>query len=361
MKRARSTDSFNDEDRAEDRSGLHISERQPSGTSSRGDDAILILLLTDIGRDIDDTLALIALQGLQRRGKIRLVGVVGTGGAGIDRARVVRWWLRRFHIADHDCPVAYCRSEGKLACAIPAGTPVTADAALVDGSAAAMIVDLARAHAHRLVIFAIAPLAPLADALADAADLKLLRSNVHSLWIQGQVKLEAAGRLSPDFASFNLRENRQAALTVFNALQDYVPFRLLGKHAAYQVPLTPSDFSRWDGVLGSTEMTDLAKRNLAIFRSENPALFYKLYPVSEEQRTTADWFDALDVLSHPYDPLLAVFLTEGALFDPTHETGAAGVEHMHVGNEPGGKAGIVDAAALKSCLCTLVSDGLSSL
>ena len=42
-----------------------------------------VLLITDPGRDCDDTLALLALLNMQRNNCLRLVGVIGTGGTSI--------------------------------------------------------------------------------------------------------------------------------------------------------------------------------------------------------------------------------------------------------------------------------------
>ena len=50
------------------------------------------------------------------------------------------------------------------------------------------------------------------------------------------------------------------------------------------------------------------------FRQGNPALFYKIYDVPERHRSlhTDAWYDHLPhgVISHPYDPLLALALVE---------------------------------------------------
>ena len=60
-----------------------------------------ILLITDIGRDVDDTLAILALGGYALSSPdVEIAGVVATGGAGTTRARVVRFWLRRMGFPD---------------------------------------------------------------------------------------------------------------------------------------------------------------------------------------------------------------------------------------------------------------------
>lgn len=59
-----------------------------------------IILITDIGRDTDTPLALIALAN---HTLIELAGVITTGGNTINRGRVVRYWLRICGIKDDDC------------------------------------------------------------------------------------------------------------------------------------------------------------------------------------------------------------------------------------------------------------------
>jgi hypothetical protein len=54
-----------------------------------------ILVITDIGRDIDDMLALCLLKGYEDMGKCQLVGVVATGGNGRKRGAITRGVLRK--------------------------------------------------------------------------------------------------------------------------------------------------------------------------------------------------------------------------------------------------------------------------
>jgi hypothetical protein len=54
-----------------------------------------ILVITDIGRDIDDMLALCLLKGYESIGRCNLVGIVATGGVGRTRAALARGCLRK--------------------------------------------------------------------------------------------------------------------------------------------------------------------------------------------------------------------------------------------------------------------------
>ena len=59
-----------------------------------------VILITDIGRDTDGPLALIALANNPR---IELAGIITTGGNTVNRARTARYWLRMCGIQDEDC------------------------------------------------------------------------------------------------------------------------------------------------------------------------------------------------------------------------------------------------------------------
>ena len=313
-----------------------------------------VLIITDIGRDIDDTLALCTLNGLRKQGKVKIVGVVATGGNGLTRARVVRFWLRRFDISDTSVPVAACMKDGRTECFIPKGTPSLESAALYVGTAAELILDCATTYPQQLEIFALAPLTPLADALEMKDGLAQLTSGVRILHIQGQSILHEQEQLIyPDFAAFNLREDQEASNNVFAALQSVVPFRMLGKHAAYQVSLTRSDFSNWDTMTGTKEMTLGAKNNMNIFRTGNPTKFYQLYPIPEEHRNDDDWFDHMQEFSHPYDPLCLLAGFYPKLFHAKKIVSF----HRAIGNT-NDSLGVVDAEKTRLLLSKLIGDGV---
>ena len=59
-----------------------------------------VILITDIGRDTDGPLALIALA---KHPLIELAGVITTGGNTVNRGRVARYWLRMCGKTDADC------------------------------------------------------------------------------------------------------------------------------------------------------------------------------------------------------------------------------------------------------------------
>jgi len=352
------------------------------------------IIVTDIGRDIDDTIALLVCLSLHKQKKIQLCGIVGTGGAGFARACICRWWLRRFGIADSEVRIAADLSSGMEACFVPEGTlknpfvgPIPKhfacgasveleydpddknpklserrqrpkatkhnaeifalehDTSGVD-KGGALIFDAAKVFKKELQITCIAPMSPVkkamlgADGKADPARVKVLQG-IGKLLIQGQA-IETPDGLQHDKQAFNLRQDEEAAAFCFKRMQDTVPFSLLGKFAAYKVSLYRKDFETFDQILAAGrpagtlkedeahEMTRAAKDNLNVFRVNNPELFYKLYPVSKENRNDRDWFKDIKVCCHPYDPLMCLTLEHSDDFLPVVSMG----RHELIGMTP---------------------------
>lgn len=340
-----------------------------------------ILLLTDIGRDIDDTIALFLLVGLVKSGRAKLVGVIGTGGAGRKRACVVRGWLRALGLPNEDTLVAADDSHGMEGCHVPDMAPDESNANLFCGDAAGMIRELAIRFAGELEIFAIAPLSSLAHAIREERGLRSIRESIRCLHIQGQASIDGrTGLMRPDFSAFNLRMDKEAANEVFDKLQGHIPFRLLGKHAAYRVGLTKKDFEGWDALIGGSEITGVARNTMNVFRQGNPDLFRKLYPsVPLDKFDTDEWFNFMTVVSHPYDPLLILSGFHSEIF--AYETVCSQallplrpwniilrratyrnnrVVHKLIGNRNDGStdAGVPNPQRVHDVLCRLVTESL---
>jgi hypothetical protein len=162
--------------------------------------------------------------------------------------------------------------------------------------------------------------------------------------------------------AFNVREDEAAAHIVFEALQDYVPFHILGKFAAYRVGITTADFGSWNrGHLPS--MKQMAKDQMQRFIDGNPQLFYSLYPVPLHARTPSLWFENLpgDVCCKPYDPLLVLWLLEPSLFEHIPLRSPSGqVQHQLVGAGNGPNIhGIPHPEAVRAALVASVAAGVN--
>ena len=86
-----------------------------------------VLLITDIGADIDDTEALLVALGSPY---LQLVGIVTAVNNGVARAALARGWLRRLGVADSDVPILPSVDPATAACTIPDGWPAPSESAL---------------------------------------------------------------------------------------------------------------------------------------------------------------------------------------------------------------------------------------
>ena len=75
---------------------------------------------------------------------------------------------------------------------------------------------------------------------------------------------------------------------MFETLQQTVPFKLLGKHAAYATPLSKDDIEH------IPNFTSEVKTFLSILMEKNPDLFQKLYPVPKDKVAYVTWSEDLD-------------------------------------------------------------------
>jgi len=69
-------------------------------------------------------------------------------------------------------------------------------------------------------------------------------------------------------------------------------------------------------------MESQVREILAAFRKSDKNHFNRVYPIPKENDTEEGWYDALKVVSHPYDPLLLLYLIRPSLFE-TEQIGVA--------------------------------------
>ena len=199
-----------------------------------------IVIITDIGTDPDDILAIMVACAVQ---KFDILAVITTGGDTINRGRVARRWLNIAGMGPDVLVIPdMAPGSGNTTCFVPDDTPSNEESLLTickegEDLAASAIVKLARPFGKDLGIFVIGPLTPLAKACKLYPEIV---QQIGFLSIQGQLKV-SGDLIEPDFSSFNLREDKDAANVVFETLQHTVPFKLLGKHAAFATPLSKDD------------------------------------------------------------------------------------------------------------------------
>lgn len=203
-----------------------------------------ILWITDMGRDIDDTIALFAQCSMN----VDMVGVVTSGGSTLKRAQQCRAWLRHLGVSDEACgvaagpefasaPFAKSRSYGGVEeiehlCPAPT-TAGQSNPYNLHSDSTELILSLAKQYGRELTVIGVGPLSPLAAALeAEQAQGGNLLKSIRAVYLQGIVQFEpnantaaggattGAGRIYPNISkSYNFREDAAAAEMVFAQMQ----------------------------------------------------------------------------------------------------------------------------------------------
>lgn len=261
-----------------------------------------VFVYTDDGRDVDDIEAITYLAGCDN---VEIVGVTTTHMIPDRRAMIVRAVLNNLGLShvpigvgsifpigkEDESLVRYLREhtiqgrtyegEGLIEC-FPDGVQLINDAVDTYGSA-----------------LRIAALAPLTDLAKAAQENPTGFAKIGGLFIQGQAIVKD-GRLAPDYAAYNLSEDKEAAEQIFS-FQDNVAMTLIGKHAAYQAPLDREDFDTLaaTGNRTGSYMRTHAIKGIECFAERSPEIFSRVFRVS------ADRVGELQELSKPYDALVA--------------------------------------------------------
>jgi inosine-uridine nucleoside N-ribohydrolase len=179
-----------------------------------------------------------------------------------------------------------------------------------DGSTE-LILQIAAQYSDKLIIVGISALTPLASALKQGDEAVTLLRQIQGVYLQGNVEVHDQPRMIPSSIAFNFREDMDAASLVFDQLQDFVPFTLVGKFSAYEVGITTADIQclntqkdttlpdqpAQEATTGSEKsseqavsrppipnMTAMVKHQMQRFVDSSPDIFFKLYLVPEKYR-----------------------------------------------------------------------------
>jgi len=343
-----------------------------------------IVVITDIGRDIDDTLAMAVLSGFVKKGKANPVGFVATGWdepTVQHRMGLLRWWVSRVGGMNDPLITGCVSGSNDNGVTLPKGaTPDTDFKADLCETAAQMIIEQSEKYDGQLEVFAIAGLGAMKTVIEKRPDIKL-----KALWIQGQWQ-EGESRIRPEFKAYNLQIDEDASNVVFEALQQRVPLRLLGKWSAYETLIMVDDFIEFDKIDPSSDILETALKQLNKFRLEKPWLMWYLYPgkwntnpayavgnkgakplpMKEADAVQAmgkpypddqTWCSQLTYISMPYDPNLILWaFSDADLFTP-REIGDDELKHQVVGNDAN-DPGVKDADVTKGALVNVIKEGL---
>eukprot|EP01063_Lacrimia_lanifica_P024531 TRINITY_DN3240_c0_g4_i1.p1 TRINITY_DN3240_c0_g4~~TRINITY_DN3240_c0_g4_i1.p1 ORF type:complete len:407 (+),score=61.01 TRINITY_DN3240_c0_g4_i1:52-1272(+) len=354
--------------------------RQPSARRARGVD---VVVLTDIAKDIDDTVALIYLSGLAKEGRIRLRGIVCSGGSVVRRTAVAARLLRDLRVpptvvvaagSERQCSGTAFPNADVVTHTVPEGDspPAEDPVEMATRPASELLAEWCLQATGDLVIICLGPVTDLAQAVADHGEAILSPARIRGLLIQGQLegRAEDEGLPSPrpSAVAYNLRADMPGAEVVLHtAIGQATPVVLLGKHAAYAVPMTLADVDALDAALAGRlcwSVTDLVLATLLEFvRDPTSAdVLERAYKVRREdlliepdvsdQALRARIVAALPHLTVPYDVLCCMCI--GYLHPPLAPQAAPlrpALPHGRypflrtIGNDPG--SADIDAGAAK--------------
>ena len=102
-----------------------------------------------------------------------------------------------------------------------------------------------------------------------------------------------------------------------------------------------------------------------------PAVFDRLYPIPADKRDTPEWFESIEVVSHPYEPLLVVSCFHPNMFEGEHvrmrRKGvlsfwpfASWIRHVIIGSTTEGHCGVPQPDVPYAELKRAVTSGVSS-
>lgn len=299
-------------------------------TNQTVDKRIPLLVFTDFGRDVDDAEA---FTYISKNDSFNLAGVVCCGYIPECRAKSLDLYLQLLgikvpiavgsalplgvkdstliakYLAEHslkDKPYEYTLLE-KLENAVGNGKPlqpITADN-LID--------SLLSRYKGKLRIVVLAQATDVAFYFSKHPG-KI--SDLHSVYVQGQAIIDSiSGKLLPDEAAYNLREDSNAAQILFS-LQDSIPMTFLGKYAAYPLAYSTEEFYHMaenNGEAGNY-LYQAAINGLECFAQRDSITFYKVFGLSPAV-PLADAVKQSDKLSNPYDLLTVISIDKPELFN----------------------------------------------
>eukprot|EP01060_Flectonema_neradi_P008909 TRINITY_DN16376_c0_g1_i1.p1 TRINITY_DN16376_c0_g1~~TRINITY_DN16376_c0_g1_i1.p1 ORF type:complete len:360 (+),score=33.60 TRINITY_DN16376_c0_g1_i1:42-1121(+) len=264
-----------------------------------------VVVVTDVGKDIDDTMALLFLAELHKKGVINLKGIIACGGRTTDRANVASMLLMS---AVPDNEVLIVPGKDTTLCNEPfPNTDVLTHPVTTDHHPHGTTVTVT-SLIHNAHVICLGPVTDLAHSIS-------LKSRPKSFLIQGQVTKD----LQPDEESYNLRCDIKAAGMVFEKSKEFnIPVVLLGKYAAYECPVKQVhvEYLKANTVL-PWDLRNVVLETLREFVSDSGSgdILKRAYgiDVSELRKDVSlplkeQIWNTFPHLSVPYDPLCCMLL-----------------------------------------------------
>jgi tetratricopeptide (TPR) repeat protein len=198
-----------------------------------------VVVFTDIGRDVDDEMALVVLSALKRKGMLNPVAVITTLSPVKDRAKLARGSLDTMGMADVPVGIG---GHGGLADGVdlevyPADH-ARSSPSIVDSGMGLACQALESVPDKSAQIVCLASLSDMAELIREHEELFI--SKVKEVVIMGGVMpMDASETLTPDTA-YNNNCDMESANYVYERCQELgVPTATLSRWAAYGCPIRP--------------------------------------------------------------------------------------------------------------------------
>jgi hypothetical protein len=196
-----------------------------------------VIVFTDIGRDVDDELALVLLSALRRKQILNPKAVIATLSPVLDRAKLARGSLDVLGMAD--VPVGVGSSGGAAQDLEVYKAAHSRSSESIHDCGTTLACDiLRRARSKSVQILCLASLSDLASLLKDHQEL--FTAKVKEVVVMGGVlPIDSGDKLIPDSA-YNNNCDMEAACFVYDSCQALgVPTITLSRWAAYGCPVRP--------------------------------------------------------------------------------------------------------------------------
>ncbi|HEY4963853.1 MAG TPA: nucleoside hydrolase [Candidatus Saccharimonadales bacterium] len=311
-----------------------------------------VLVYTDLGRDVDDAEALAYLTGSDNT---EVVGIVTTHTIPDRRATIARAFMA--HLEQPEVPIGvgsifpigmedelltkYLRDHTLIGTTYEGGGLIECFPSAED-----IVMGAISKYGPALKIAALAPLTDLAKV---AQTHREEFSTIGGLFIQGQAEVGRNGLIIPDPEAYNIEVDLEAADILFG-LQRLIPFTLVGKHAAYPVSLSRNDFNDFEssGNQAGRYLNQHAISGLRNFAVRAPGTFTRLFNIEPGN------VDQLNIISRPYDALVAMAIAHPEHFTPTR------VGHHALIGMSAEDPGLVSAKAIEEELIAKIKIALNS-
>ncbi len=302
------------------------------------------ILFTDIGRDCDDTLALIYMLYSHISNKLRVKGIVVSGACLEERYDIVIYWLMRFNITDiavimsrdlkdNNC----CITKNDLKCIKPYDEKEQNKVNEYKTKITTSNLLELLTNVKPINILAISSLTPLADLITYFPNKHL---NIDKIYIQGSGLIEN-GKLIPDLrekeGSYNLKLDKLSSNIVFNKYGDELEFVFLGKETAYLINFNKKHFNAIDTASG-INLSSQAEEGIINLTKDKPVFkrvfgnnFPKDFNMDDEEMFKEDnkFLSFLNKYSNPYDLILVYLAVYPELFqNPEILTTDKGSQHI---------------------------------